>query len=104
MTAYVLVDIKVSDPEIYAQVKALTPPVVAAYGGRYLVRGGKIELVSGSWHPERLVILAFETMEAARNWETSPEYQQIKQLRDRSAKVNMLLLEGLPSNSVNPLP
>jgi uncharacterized protein (DUF1330 family) len=104
MTAYVLVEIKVTDPEIYAQVKALTPPVVAAYGGCYLVRGGKIEVVSGSWYPERLVLLEFETMEAARNWEASPEYQQIKKLRDRSAKVNMLLIEGLPTNSINPLP
>lgn len=104
MTAYVLVDIKVSDPEIYTQVKALTPPIVAAYGGRYLVRGGKTEVITGSWHPERLVLLEFETMEAARNWEASPEYQEIKELRDRSAKVNMLLLEGLPINSIKPLP
>lgn len=104
MAAYVLVEIEVSDPEIYAQVKALTPPVVSAYGGHYLVRGGKIEVISGSWHPERLVILEFETMEAARKWEASPEYQQIKKLRDRSAKVKMLLLEGLPINSIDLLP
>jgi len=94
MTAYVLVDIVITDAEMYAEVKQRTPPIVAQYGGRYLVRGGTTVRLSGDWQPERLVLLEFDSPEQARAWESSPEYSAVKQIRDRCARVKMVLLEG----------
>ncbi len=94
MTAYVVVDIIVTDPVLYEEVKRRTPPVVAQYGGRYLARGGQTEVLHGDWQPRRLVLLQFESLENARQWESSPEYTAIKSLRERCARVNMVLLPG----------
>jgi uncharacterized protein (DUF1330 family) len=94
MPAYVVVEIRITDPELYEQVKQQTPPVVAAYGGKYLARGGHTEALHGDWSPERLVVIEFESIEQARRWYDSPEYRQIRVLRDQSAQVNMVLTEG----------
>lgn len=56
MPAYVVLDIEVTDAVAFAKYKELGPPAVAAYGGRYLARGGKVETLEGSWTPSRLVI------------------------------------------------
>ena len=95
MAAYVLVDITITDPVLYEEVKQRTPPIVAQYGGRYLARGGHTESLHGSWQPKRLVLLLFDSLEQATTWESSPEYTAVKQLRDRCAQVNMLLLDGV---------
>lgn len=94
MAAYVIVDITVTDPVRYEEVKQRTPAVVAQYGGKYLSRGGQTEGLHGGWQPSRLVLLEFESLEKARQWESSPEYTAIKQLRDRCAVVNMILVQG----------
>lgn len=96
MSAYVIVDIHITDPEGYEEYKKLTPPTVAAYGGRYLARGGRTECLEGDWRPERLVILEFESIERAREWLDSPEYRPIKAGRHRCARTNMIVVEGLP--------
>ena len=97
MPAYVVLDITVTDPEIYARYRDLGPPTVAAYGGRYLVRGGAIESLEGSWSPARFVILEFPTMERARAWWSSAEYAPAKALRQAGTRTEMLLLEGVPT-------
>ncbi|MDD5370304.1 MAG: DUF1330 domain-containing protein [Anaerolineaceae bacterium] len=96
MPIYVVVEIQVTDPETYETVKQLTPATVAAYGGRYLARGGQTECIHGSWDPKRLVILEFETLEQVKAWQESPEYRPIKALRDRSSQVNMVAIESTP--------
>jgi uncharacterized protein (DUF1330 family) len=95
MPAYVLADIEVRDPERYEKYKALAPPVIAAHGGRYLARGGRTELLEGSWAPERTVILEFPSLEKAKAWWDSLEYAEAKALRQASARTNMLIVEGL---------
>lgn len=97
MSAYVIVDIHITDPQGYEEYKKLTPPTVAAYGGRYLARGGRAERLEGDWTPERLVILEFESVERAREWLNSPEYSPIKATRHLCAKTNMIVVEGLSS-------
>jgi uncharacterized protein (DUF1330 family) len=94
--AYVVVNITVRDRETYERYKQLAAPAVAAYGGRYLVRGGATRILEGSWNPLRLVILEFPTAEAGRAWWASPEYQPAKALRQACAETEMLLVEGLP--------
>lgn len=95
MSAYVIVDIEVTDPIEYEEYKQLAPATVAAYGGKYLARGGQVEILEGSWLPNRLVILEFESMERAKAWLDSPEYGPVKTLRHRAAHSNMVLIAGV---------
>ena len=94
MTAFVVVDITVQDRESYERYKELAAPTVAAYGGRYVVRGGQAEILEGGWLPSRFVILEFPTAEAGRAWWASPEYAPAKSLRHGCADANMILVEG----------
>ena len=75
MPAYVIVDINVTDPAGYEEYKRLAAPTVTAYGGKYIARGGRTETLEGSWIPNRLVILEFESIDRARQWLHSPEYE-----------------------------
>jgi uncharacterized protein (DUF1330 family) len=95
MSAYVLLDIKVTDPVGYEEYKKLAPPAVAAYGGKYIARGGKTETLEGDWSPTRLVILEFKSAERAKAWLNSPEYSKARQLRHQTAKTNMVVIEGV---------
>ena len=95
MPAYVLFDIEVIDPVQYETYKKLAPATVAAYGGRYLARGGRTETVEGDWKPNRLVILEFESFERAKEWMNSHEYSTIKHLRLESTHSKTVILEGL---------
>ena len=95
MPAYVIVDIAVTDPVGYEEYKKLAPPAVAAYGGKYLARGGRVETLEGDWSPTRLVILEFESAERAKQWVESPEYRAARQLRRRTATGAMIVVEGV---------
>ncbi|MBA3497746.1 MAG: DUF1330 domain-containing protein [Gemmatimonadales bacterium] len=94
MPAYVVVQVAVDDPAVYEKYKALAPPAIAAYGGRYIVRAGPSEILEGTWQPPRLVLLEFPTMQQARAWWASPEYAAAKALRQSCAETEMLLIEG----------
>ena len=94
MAAYVIVNIEVLDPVLYEEYKKLAPACVAAYGGRYLARGGKMEVLEGDWQPNRLVILEFESAERARQWWDSPEYHDAKKMRQQSTHTDLVILEG----------
>lgn len=95
MPAYVVIDIEVHDPATYDQYKLLAPPAIAAYGGRYLARGGRTETLEGDWTPKRLVILEFPSLERAQAWWASTEYAEAKALRHRASSANMVVVEGL---------
>lgn len=94
MPAYVVVEVKVRDADLYQEVIRLTPPTVFAYGGRYLARGGRTQTLAGNWQPERLVILEFESVERVKEWQDSPEYRPVKAIRDRAAAVNMVVIDA----------
>ena len=95
MTAYVIVDINVTDPVRYEEYKKLAAPTVELYGGKYIARGGKTETLEGDWSPTRLVILQFETMEQAKNWHDSVEYGPAKRLRHDTAFSKMVVIDGV---------
>lgn len=63
MAAYAAVNGWVTDPDRYAEYRAKAPDTIARYGGKYLARGGKVEVLEGDWDPQRLVILEFEGLE-----------------------------------------
>jgi uncharacterized protein (DUF1330 family) len=95
MAAYVIVDVKISDPVVYAQYRQLTPAAIAAYGGRFVVRGGPVETLEGEWSPERIVVLEFESVAQAKAWWSSAEYGPAKALRQRSATTRMIVVGGV---------
>jgi uncharacterized protein (DUF1330 family) len=95
MKAYVIVDIEVQDQAVYEKYKALAPPAIAAHGGRYLARGGRTEVLEGTWSPKRAVVLEFPSVEKARAWWASAEYAEGKVLRQACARTNMIVVEGV---------
>jgi uncharacterized protein (DUF1330 family) len=100
MPAYVVVDIEVTDAETYERYKALAPASIAQYGGRYVARGGKTDVLEGEWRPTRLVILEFPDAARARAWWESAEYAEGKRLRQQSARTRMVLVDGLAAGTV----
>ena len=95
MSAFVIADITVNDPEGYEDYKKLAPPAIAAYGGKYLARGGKSEKLEGNWEPDRIIILEFESLETAKKFINSPEYSDARALRHKTASSNMIVVEAL---------
>ena len=95
MPALIIVDIEVTDPVADEEYKRLASASIAAHGGRYLVRGGRSEVLDGDWTPRRLVVLEFDSMEQAKAWRASPEYAAAKQVRETCARSNMIVAEGV---------
>ena len=92
---YLVVEAKVSDPEAYARYRTLAAEAVEKFGGRYLVRGGPVEILEGPWTaPERLVIVEFDSPELAKQFYDSPEYRAAREVRAGAADMNMLVVEG----------
>jgi len=95
MSAYIIVEVEIKDAKEYEEYKKLVPPSLAAYGGKFIVRGGKVETLEGGWNPKRIVILEFENADKAKAWWSSPEYSEAKKLRYRTADSKMILVEGV---------
>jgi uncharacterized protein (DUF1330 family) len=95
MPAYLVVNIDVQDPERYALYRAMVPATLALFGGRYLARGGHTEVLEGDWHPERLVIVEFPSVERARAWLESPEYAGARAIRRATTHTDMVVIEGI---------
>jgi uncharacterized protein (DUF1330 family) len=95
MTAYVIMDIEVTDPEGYKEYVKLAPPVAILYGGKHLTRGGANETLEGDWQAKRLVILEFPSVEQAKAWLNSPEYAPARALRNKYTRTNMVVVEGI---------
>ena len=95
MSGYVIVEVDVKDPEAYQEYKRLAEQAVAAFGGRFLVRGGRTETLEGDWEPKRIVILEFESMERAKEWWHSEMYSTAKEIRYRTATSRLIVVEGV---------
>jgi uncharacterized protein (DUF1330 family) len=95
MTAYVIMDMNITDPLRYEEYKAFAVPTVERYGGKYLAHGGTTEILEGSWAPGHLVIVQFESVEQAKAWLNSTEYHEPRRLRHEAAVTNMVVMEGL---------
>lgn len=95
MPVYLIADIEVTDAVGYDEYKKRVPPVIAAHGGRYLARGGASEVLEGTWRPKRSAIIEFPNLASMRAFWESPEYQPLREIRARSAKSNLVVIEGL---------
>ncbi len=94
MSAYVIVAVTVTNPEQYDKYKPLASAAVAKYGGRYLARGGQFKVLEGAWPAQRNVVIEFESVEAARRWYNSPEYQEARRVRAGAAEGAFIVVEG----------
>ena len=94
MAAYILAEIEITNPEGYKEYTKAVPATIAKYGGRFLIRGGAAETLEGEWPQRRRVLLEFPSMDAARKWWHSPEYEKPKAMRQAASKGRLLLIEG----------
>ena len=94
MTAFVIVQVDVTDPEIFEAYRVQVPPTLEPFGGEYVVRGGEQSVLEGDWHP-RTVVLKFPSLDQAKAWHASAEYKGPNALRNSAAHSNMVVVEGL---------
>lgn len=94
MKAYIIVDVKINDPQRYEDYKKLTPGSLKPFDGKFIVRGGKTETLEGEWQPGRIVMLEFPSMEKAKAWWASDEYAPAKALRQSTADTRMIVVKG----------
>ena len=95
MPAYVIANVEVTDPELFAEYRELVMPTVNAYDGKYIARGGRAELLEGDRDPNRTVIIEFPSLEQAKAWHDSDEYAHPKDMRIRSTNSHVIVVEGL---------
>ncbi len=94
MTAYMIAEIDVSDPDAYERYKTLAAETFAQYGGRYVARGGHAISLEGD-APKRIVVVEFDSVEAAKRWHRSAEYEAARQLREAASTGRLYVVEGL---------
>jgi uncharacterized protein (DUF1330 family) len=92
--AYIIADVQVSDPTAYEHYRPLAGASIARFGGRFVVRGGKADLLEGEPQPERIVVIEFPDAETARRWYRSEEYQTALKIRQAASRGRVLLVEG----------
>jgi uncharacterized protein (DUF1330 family) len=96
MKAYVIVNVAIRDAERYRDYIAAATPTVAAHGGKYIVRGGRAELLEGNLALNRIVVLEFPSYAQARGWFDSPEYREAQKIRQSCSSGDLVLVEGIP--------
>jgi uncharacterized protein (DUF1330 family) len=94
MSAFVIAEARVSDPERYALAAKAAPGVLEAHGGRFLARGTDITVLEGDWNPSRLMVIRFPDMGAVRAWFDSAAYQEAKALRAGAADMRIVAIDG----------
>ena len=95
MSAYIFVSVEIHDPVRYEDYRKSVLPTLEPFGGRFIVRGGKMEILEGNWPQRRIVIVEFPSADAARKWWNSPEYAAPKALRQATSHTDMILVEGV---------
>lgn len=93
-SVYMIIDITVNDESLYSEYIAKVPKIIEKYGGRYLVRGGKITPITGNWNPQRIIIVEFDSTEQLRRCFSSQEYLEIASLREGSTIGKSIVVEG----------
>ena len=97
MTAYIIAEINVTNPDGYGPYRTAAQTTIAEHGGRFLARGGGVEKLEGDWNASRLVIIEFPSMDAARKWYHCAEYQEALKIRKANSTGNVILTEGVPA-------
>lgn len=94
MKAYIIVDVKITDPVKYEGYKKLTPDSLKPFDGKFVVRGGTATTLEGDWQPGRIVVLEFPSLEKANAWWSSDIYAPAKAIRQSASEAKMIVVEG----------
>ena len=94
MKAYWIAKVNVDDKEAYAEYAKRVTPALAKYNGKFLVRGGKFEILEGKNEYERNIVVEFPSVDIAKKFYNSKEYQKAKSFRDGKADFNAIVIEG----------
>ena len=96
MPAYLVVQVRVTDPKRYDQYRPVAAAAIAKHGGTYIVRGGPAETLEGatSAQPARHVVIEFPSLDAARRFWKSPDYEAAKGIRAGAADMTVVLVDG----------
>jgi uncharacterized protein (DUF1330 family) len=92
--AYIIAQIDVTNPQQYGEYAKRSPDIIAKYGGRFIARAGRTVTLEGPAARSRVVIVEYPTFERAQAFFNSPEYQQIKKLREGAANAQFIVVEG----------
>ena len=95
MPAYIIASVDVENPEAYNQYSLQVPATLEKFGGRFIVRGGQVHPMEGTWSPKRFVLVEFPSVEQAKAWWASPEYAEAKALRQATAESQLIIVEGI---------
>ncbi len=95
MPAYLISQIEVHDPKGYEEYRKLVGASLAKYGGKFVARGGRIDVLEGDWKPKRVVICEFESLERARQWYESAEYRPAMDIRQKTSDAKIIVVEGI---------
>lgn len=90
-----IADVEVTNPERYKDYAAQTPASIARYGGRWIVRGGKTQVLEGDWEPGRVVVIEFPSADAAREWFDSEDYQELAKIRREASTGRLIVADGV---------
>jgi len=101
MSVYMVIEVEVKDNELYSKYIEKVPDVLQKYGGRYLVKGGKITPLSGNWNPERIVLIEFDSIEQLQRCFKSKEYLELAPLREQSIISKAIVVDGCLSPKIN---
>lgn len=95
MPAYIVASVEITNPDGYQEYSAQVPATLEPYGGRFVVRGGTIEMLEGDrWFTPRLVVLEFPSLDKARGWYHSDAYQRIVPIRQANSTGRLVLIDG----------
>ena len=95
MSAYVITDVEITDESLYGEFRERVTRTVEAHGGKFVARGGELEVILGDWTPKRLAILEFENIQQIHDWLNSAEYIALDDIRSSSSNINMVVVDGL---------
>jgi uncharacterized protein (DUF1330 family) len=95
MSAYIIANVEVTNPAQFEDYKKWSSEAIKVHGAEICVRGGPVEVLEGDWHPQRVVVLKFPSVEAAKEFNDSPEYSKARASRQGAAIMRMIVVEGV---------
>lgn len=95
MAGYLIAELNITDQDLFAEFASGIFELVNAQGGRYLVRGGKTEVIEGDWSPQRVVVMEFESFEKVQAFVNLPEYKELAKIRSKSSDASTIIVEGV---------
>lgn len=100
MSAYVISEVEIVDESAARNYMKYAETSIAEYGGRYLVRGAKAEVMEGEPTDHKIVIVEFSSLERAREWYSSPAYAKALQFRAKALTRRLTFVDGVAPFSV----